>query len=53
MLLLDTGLRIDEALSLDRDHIDLHNCLVRIHGKGNRQRLVPISLECRKRLYLC
>ena len=51
MLLLDTGLRIDEALGLDRDHVDLHNCLIRAHGKGNRQRLVPISLECRKRLY--
>ena len=51
VLLLDTGLRIDEALSLDRDHIDLHNCMVRVRGKGNRERIVPISLECRKRLY--
>lgn len=52
VLLLDTGLRIDEALGLDRASVDLHNCMVRVRGKGNRQRLVPISLECRKRLYV-
>ena len=52
LLLLDTGLRIDEALGLDRANVDLHNCMVRVRGKGNRERLVPISLECRKRLYL-
>ena len=51
VLLLDTGLRIDEALGLDCEHIDLHNCMVRVRGKGNRERLVSISLECRKRLY--
>jgi integrase len=44
-LLLDTGLRIDEALGLDRINVDLHNCLVRVRGKGNRERIVPISVE--------
>lgn len=44
--------RLSEALGLDRDHVDLHNCMIRVRGKGNRERLVPISLECRKRLYL-
>jgi site-specific recombinase XerD len=52
LLLLDTGLRIDEALGLDRANVDLRNCIVRVRGKGNRERLVPISLECRKRLYV-
>lgn len=52
LLLLDTGLRIDEALRLDRGNVDLHNCMARVRGKGNRERLVPMSLECRKRLYL-
>src|SRR5688572_16251308 len=52
VVLLDTGLRIDEALGLDRASVDLHNCVVRVRGKGNRERLVPISLGCRKRLYV-
>jgi integrase len=52
LLLLDTGLRIDEALGLVRGGVDLHNCVIRVRGKGNRERLVPMSLECRKRLYL-
>jgi integrase/recombinase XerD len=52
LLLLDTGLRIDEALGLVRGSVDLHNCVIRVRGKGNRERLVPMSLECRKRLYL-
>jgi integrase/recombinase XerD len=52
LLLLDTGLQLSEALTLTRDHVDLHNCLIRVRGKGNRERLVPISLECRKQLFL-
>ncbi|HVG53869.1 MAG TPA: tyrosine-type recombinase/integrase, partial [Vicinamibacterales bacterium] len=33
LLLLDTGLRIDEALSLNRSNVDLHNCMIRVRGK--------------------
>jgi integrase/recombinase XerD len=50
--LLDTGLRIDEVLGLERRNVDLHSLVLRVCGKGNRERLVPISLECRRRLYL-
>jgi integrase/recombinase XerD len=50
-LLLDTGLRIAEALALRREDVDLDNLLVRVHGKGGKQRLVPISLEMRKLLW--
>lgn len=50
-LLIDTGARVSEALSLTRKAIDFENLLVTLEGKGNRQRRVPISLECRKRLY--
>ena len=52
VMLLDTGLRIDEALGLEGCNVDLANLTLRVCGKGNRERLVPISLECRRRLYL-
>ena len=51
-LLLDTGLRISEALNLAKSDIDLDNLVIRALGKGNKQRLVPFSLELRRRLWL-
>ena len=50
-LLLDTGLRIEEGLSLQRDQIDLENSLVKVKGKGEKHRIVPMSFELRKVLY--
>jgi integrase/recombinase XerD len=50
-VLLDTGLRISEALSLTRAAIDMDNCVLRVRGKGQKERLVPISFELRKRLF--
>jgi integrase len=32
LLLMDGGLRISEALSLDRANVDLHNCVLRVLG---------------------
>jgi len=51
-LLADTGCRIDEALSLNWKDIDFDNLLVLLHGKGRKDRLVPMSLELRRRLFL-
>jgi len=42
-LLLDTGLRLSEALNLKLSDIDLAQGFVRVVGKGNRERLVPIG----------
>ena len=50
-LLVDTGIRIDEALTLERGKVDLDNFLIKVVGKGNKERVVPISLECRKLLF--
>jgi integrase/recombinase XerD len=50
-LLLDTGLRIEEALSLRREQLDLENLLVKVKGKGEKHRVVPMSFELRKVLY--
>ena len=51
VLLLDTGLRIAEALGLERDGVDLDAMVLRVLGKGQRIRLVPISVEGRKALF--
>jgi integrase/recombinase XerD len=51
MVALDTGMRISELLSLTRQDVDLDNLVLVVHGKGNKQRLVPVSIELRKTLY--
>ena len=49
--LLDTGVRIEEALGLERKNVDFDNLILRVLGKGNKERLVPMSLELRKHLF--
>jgi integrase/recombinase XerD len=51
LLLLDTGCRISEALSIHVADIDLDNLLVTVTGKGDKQRKVPFSFELRKALF--
>jgi integrase/recombinase XerD len=51
VVLFDTGIRIDEALGLERAKVDLDGLTILVRGKGNRERMIPISIECRKALY--
>ena len=51
LVALDTGLRISELLSLTRQDVNLDNLVLLVHGKGNKQRLVPVSIQLRKVLY--
>jgi len=51
LLALDTGARINELLTLKREVVDFDNLLVRVIGKGNKERIIPISLELRKILW--
>jgi integrase/recombinase XerD len=50
-LLLDSGLRIDEALTLRRGNVDFDNLLVTVFGKGRKERRIPFSFELRKVLF--
>jgi integrase/recombinase XerD len=51
LLLLDTGCRITEALTLRVREIDFDNLLMTLDGKGRKQRVVPFSFELRKALF--
>jgi integrase/recombinase XerD len=42
-LLYAAGLRISEAVGLDCDDLDLNDGLVRVIGKGDRERQVPVG----------
>jgi integrase/recombinase XerD len=50
-MLLDTGCRISEALTLRVRSIDLDNLLVTLDGKGDKQRVVPFSFDLRKAFF--
>ncbi|MGA2135695.1 MAG: tyrosine-type recombinase/integrase [Bryobacteraceae bacterium] len=51
MCMLDSGVRIDEALSLMPSDVDFGSELLKILGKGNKTRFVPISKIFRAILY--
>jgi site-specific recombinase XerD len=50
-LLLDTGLRISEAISLTKEDVDFENLVLKVRGKGMKHRLVPFSRELRRLLW--
>jgi integrase/recombinase XerD len=44
-LLYGSGLRVSEAVGLDRAAVDLDNRIVRCVGKGEKERLVPVGRQ--------
>jgi len=42
-LIYSSGLRLSEVVRLDIDDMDLQERLIRLHGKGNKLRIVPIG----------
>ena len=44
-LLYGAGLRVGEAVALDRGRVDLENRLVRCLGKGDKERIVPLGRQ--------
>ena len=45
-LMYGTGLRVSEIINLTVNDIDLTNCIIRIMGKGNKEREVPLGEYC-------
>lgn len=42
-LMYGCGLRVSELVSLTVNNIDMTNCIIRIMGKGNKEREIPIG----------
>ena len=47
-LLYSSGLRLSELTDLDCGDIDIHDRTVRVTGKGNKDRIVPVGREALK-----
>ncbi len=45
-----TGVRISELVGLDRADLDLDDGVVRVFGKGSKERIVPIGRSARQRI---
>ncbi len=51
LTLLDTGLRVNELINLKMDNVWLEEGLIKVLGKGNKERFVPIGRQIRKLLW--
>lgn len=51
-LLYSTGMRLSELISLKETQVDFHKSNLKILGKGNKERLVPMTKELREGLEL-
>jgi tyrosine recombinase XerC len=47
-LMYSSGMRVSELVSLDTDEIDMKSGVVRITGKGSKERLVPVGSYARE-----
>jgi integrase/recombinase XerC len=49
-LLYASGLRLSELVGLDLDHINLSRRMVRVLGKGGKERIVPFNMSAERAL---
>ncbi len=50
-LLYDTGIRKSELIGLQDQHIDRRNSTIKVLGKGNKERIIPVSAALANDLY--
>ena len=51
-LLYASGLRISELVGIDLDDIELRARLVKVHGKGSKERIVPFGSKAEEASYV-
>ena len=49
-LFYSTGIRLSELQALDVDSLDFHNGVLRVYGKGKKERIVPFGRMAKKAL---
>ena len=49
-LMLDSGLRLNEVVTLETDKVHIVEGYVIVNGKGNKERIVPLGLNSKKSL---
>lgn len=51
LMLLDTGIRCSELTGLRLTDVDLNGRLLKVHGKGNKERMVPVGAKVQKAVW--
>lgn len=52
-LIYSSGLRVSEALSINISDTDIHQNIVKVKGKGNKERVVPVGKKALEAIELC
>ena len=51
LMLLDTGLRASELVGLTMNNVNLEDGMVKVFGKGSKERVVPIGAKVQRKLW--
>ncbi|MDD3815850.1 MAG: tyrosine recombinase XerC [Desulfocapsaceae bacterium] len=51
-LLYSTGMRVAELVSRNLEHLDFETEMLKVRGKGNKERLVPVGRPAREAVHL-
>lgn len=49
-VLYHTGIRLSELINLQERHVDMSNMTIKVLGKGNKERIIPISRELKEEI---